>query len=241
MLLEGGNVRVPADWHVDEPAPPGYCRVYWIHGGVVRYTDDREAHRLETGKIYVFPSTAPYHITTDCADLLDCTFIHIDVHPVLVPHLICLEAAGTAGAVFGALRAAYAEHSEAAAPLADAFVVRCLESGAFAPPSPFLAQVHRYIVTHLADPLTLRELSARFGYNAQYFSRRFKAAAGLPPHQYILHMRLQEAARLLRGEKSVAAVAEAVGFRDDKTFYRAFSRRFGVSPGRFRRLTVPVP
>ncbi|MCC5840407.1 MAG: substrate-binding domain-containing protein [Opitutales bacterium] len=66
-------------------------------------------------------------------------------------------------------------------------------------------------------------------------TRRFRLATGTSPTRYILSLRLDEARRLLgEGEDSVEEIAEAVGFRDVKWFYRAFSREVGEPPGRFR-------
>jgi AraC-like DNA-binding protein len=67
--------------------------------------------------------------------------------------------------------------------------------------------------------------------------RRFKAATGLPPHQYVLARRVEGAQQLLQQDRdlSLAEVAACVGFSDQSVFTHHFKRLAGVTPGRFRR------
>ena len=239
MFLIGGNIHVPVEWEVQEPVPPGYIRVYWVYGGATDYYDGYGRRRLLHDKIYIFPSAAPYSMETDLQDRLNCTFLHIDVRPVMVKRLVCMDAQGVPGAVLEAVKRAYEDEKKAPIPyLVDALAAACLENGAFDPPSSFVKAVHEFISDGYGKPMPVRTMSQRFGYNEQYFIRRFKAEAGISPHQYLTEYRFKEAIHLLRGEGSVEAIAEAVGFADAKTFCRAFANRYGVSPGRFRKMVV---
>jgi AraC-like DNA-binding protein len=54
--------------------------------------------------------------------------------------------------------------------------------------------------------------------------------------QYLAHWRLQIAAQELRGgTKSLAAVADQVGYESEAAFNRAFKREFGMPPAGWRR------
>jgi AraC-like DNA-binding protein len=54
--------------------------------------------------------------------------------------------------------------------------------------------------------------------------------------QYLAHWRLQIAAQELRGgKKSLAAVADQVGYESEAAFNRAFKREFGMPPAGWRR------
>src|SRR6516225_3654060 len=50
-----------------------------------------------------------------------------------------------------------------------------------------LRAVVEYIEEHLDGGPTLAQLAAVVGLNPYHFTRQFKAATGLPPHQYVLH------------------------------------------------------
>jgi AraC-like DNA-binding protein len=54
--------------------------------------------------------------------------------------------------------------------------------------------------------------------------------------QYLARWRLQVAAQQLRaGDKTLAAVAEEVGYESEAAFNRAFKREFGIPPATWRR------
>ena len=68
-----------------------------------------------------------------------------------------------------------------------------------------------------------------------HFARQFKAATGLPPHQYVIARRVERAKQLLQGgDLSLADVAAHAGFSDQSQFSRHFKQVVGVTPGRFR-------
>ena len=67
--------------------------------------------------------------------------------------------------------------------------------------------------------------------------RVFKQATGVSPHQYLIQVRVNNARALLMagaGKRSVAAVAEAVGFADQSHLTRHMKRLLGVTPGEVR-------
>jgi AraC family transcriptional regulator len=69
-----------------------------------------------------------------------------------------------------------------------------------------------------------------------HFARQFKAATGLPPHQYLILRRIERAKLLLQtgGGFSLAEVAARAGFSDQSRFSHHFKRLVGVTPGQFR-------
>ncbi|MEJ1968319.1 MAG: AraC family transcriptional regulator [Rhizomicrobium sp.] len=65
--------------------------------------------------------------------------------------------------------------------------------------------------------------------------RLFRAVHGTTPAGYAAARRMERAKALLRGTAlSAAAVAEAVGYRSDSAFLRAFRRHTGATPAMFR-------
>ncbi|GGR25931.1 AraC family transcriptional regulator [Streptomyces roseolus] len=73
------------------------------------------------------------------------------------------------------------------------------------------------------------------------FARRFKDLVGSTPLAYLAELRVDLAARLLRDTDSpVGDIARSVGYASEFAFSRAFSRRHGLPPGRYRR-HVPAP
>jgi AraC family transcriptional regulator len=85
--------------------------------------------------------------------------------------------------------------------------------------------------------LTVEQLAAAARLSAYHFARQFKAATGLPPHQYVILRRVERARQLLQAGTglSLAEVAAHVGFADQSQVCRHFKRLVGVTPGQFRR------
>jgi transcriptional regulator GlxA family with amidase domain len=91
------------------------------------------------------------------------------------------------------------------------------------------------------EPLTVADLAAAAGLSPAHFSRRFKAAFGESPHQYLLTRRLERAAALLRvTDWTVAAVCFAVGAQSVGSFTASFHRVFGLPPLAYRAAYPPA-
>jgi AraC family transcriptional regulator len=104
-------------------------------------------------------------------------------------------------------------------------------------PQNKLRAVVEYIEGHLDDSLTLDQLATAAHLSAYHFARRFKAATGLPPHQYVILRRVERSRHLLQQDRdrSLAEIAACAGFSDQSQFSHHFKRVVGVSPGQFRR------
>jgi AraC family transcriptional regulator len=98
-----------------------------------------------------------------------------------------------------------------------------------------LRAVVEYIEEHLDASPTLEQMAAVACLSAYHFARQFKAATGLPPHQYLIARRVDRAKQLLRDAVlSLAEVAVCTGFSDQSQFCHHFKRLVGVTPGQFR-------
>lgn len=67
------------------------------------------------------------------------------------------------------------------------------------------------------------------------FRRKFLAATGRTPIAWLLRLRLQKAARLLRLSASIGETAMSVGFADTNYFSRQFRALYEISPRELRR------
>jgi AraC family transcriptional regulator len=99
-----------------------------------------------------------------------------------------------------------------------------------------LRAVVEYIEEHLDASLTLEQMAAVVRLSAYHFARQFKAATGMPPHQYVIARRVERAKQLLQAgdNLSLVDVAASAGFSDQSQFSHHFKRLVGATPGRFR-------
>ncbi|MDB5312349.1 MAG: marA [Gemmataceae bacterium] len=83
---------------------------------------------------------------------------------------------------------------------------------------------------------SLGQLAAVARLSPYHFARQFKAATGLPPHQYVIARRVERAKQILQDGTglSLAEVAAEAGFSDQSHFSHHFKRIVGVTPGQFR-------
>jgi AraC family transcriptional regulator len=101
-------------------------------------------------------------------------------------------------------------------------------------PRAKLRAVVEYVEDHLDASPTLEQMAAIACLSVYHFARQFKAATGLPPHQYVIARRVERAKLLLQGDLSLAEVATCAGFSDQSQFSHHFKRLVGVTPGHFR-------
>jgi AraC-like DNA-binding protein len=98
-----------------------------------------------------------------------------------------------------------------------------------------VARARDYLHQRFETNISADELARIAGMSRFHLSRLFARAHGLPPHDYLMRLRLAEAKRLLaRGEKP-AEVAAAIGLVDQSHLNKRFRRAFGITPGQFRR------
>src|SRR5262249_22375034 len=103
-------------------------------------------------------------------------------------------------------------------------------------PRAKLRAVVEYIEEHLDAGPTLEHMAAVVRLSPFHFARQFKAATGLPPHQYVIMRRIDRAKHLLQAgtDLSLAEVAAHAGFSDQSQFSHHFKRLVGATPGQFR-------
>jgi len=104
-------------------------------------------------------------------------------------------------------------------------------------PQRKLHTVIEYIEEHLNADLSLAQIAKAAHTSAFHFARQFKAATGMPPHQYVIARRVERAQQLL-GESddlALAEIATGVGFSDQSQFSTHFKRVVGVTPREFRK------
>jgi AraC-like DNA-binding protein len=85
------------------------------------------------------------------------------------------------------------------------------------------------------QPLTLADLAAAAGLSRFQVLRGFVRETGMTPHAYQMQRRVDLAMRLIRRGLRLADVAADSGFADQSHMTRAFSARYGVTPGIYAR------
>ncbi|HEY8526401.1 MAG TPA: GlxA family transcriptional regulator [Acidimicrobiales bacterium] len=102
--------------------------------------------------------------------------------------------------------------------------------------SAAIEELRRWLPDHLDEDLTVDALARRARMSPRSFARAFRAETGTTPAAHVEALRVEAARRLLETtELTVAAIAARVGFRRAETLHRAFRRRVGTTPDRYRQ------
>lgn len=86
---------------------------------------------------------------------------------------------------------------------------------------------------------TLKDLARLYQKNEKYLGRRFKKEVGVSFHEYCMDIRLKKAASLLReSNEKIIEIALQCGFDNVSYFNRSFRKKYGISPGEYRKEKV---
>jgi len=92
-----------------------------------------------------------------------------------------------------------------------------------------------YLASNLAEDNGLQQLADLAEMSRFHFCRSFKQSTGLSPHQFLLHLRINEAKRLLKSTKlGIAEIANLLGFSEQSHFTMTFHKFIGTTPARWR-------
>jgi AraC family transcriptional activator of mtrCDE len=125
---------------------------------------------------------------------------------------------------------------------------RHLETSRIAGTAPALFQDVRLsraiaaILNHPAGDHSVTGLAKEAGMSRSAFAREFKTAVGVTPMDFVAHVRLSLAHRLLLSTgMAIEGIAAAVGFNSRSHFSRLFREHYGSDPSSFRRSNKEKP
>ena len=93
-----------------------------------------------------------------------------------------------------------------------------------------------WIADHSAEPNPVTSMVEASGLNRRTFARRFHAATGKRPIDYVHALRIERARELIEGGRGgIEDVGAEVGYEDPTFFRRLFRRTTGLTPAAYRR------
>ena len=104
-------------------------------------------------------------------------------------------------------------------------------------PQPrMIKDIIEYVESACDKKLNVEALSESMFFSPAYISRIFKKYTGRNLSDYIREKRLENVAKTLaKSDESIDDVILSAGYCDKKSFYEQFARRYGCTPGEFRR------
>jgi AraC-like DNA-binding protein len=227
--------------------------VLLLDDGAVRYDLDRHAHGAATAHVTVLPPHVPHNGTPATPYGLRKRVLYLDeaaIGPGPEGGLIgrAADRPGIADPLLrrrlhqlhGVLAAGRGEELEAESRLA--FVAerigRHLRRQQEHHPGQGreLAEGLRELLqAYAVEGIALREAADRLHAHPAHLVRAFSRRFAMPPHQYLISLRVDAARRLLLDGCPPPEAATAAGFYDQSHLTRHFRRVMGVTPGRYAR------
>lgn len=101
-----------------------------------------------------------------------------------------------------------------------------------------LRRAKDYLHAHLSADVRLDELAYHACTTPSHLCRSFAKAFGVPPHQYLLRLRIAKAKSMLA--KGIPFLPSDLGFGDQTRFNRVFRQVNGMTPRNYRvQLRIP--
>ena len=98
-----------------------------------------------------------------------------------------------------------------------------------------------YVKSHFHEPISVSDAAAVAGYSPSHFMRIFRQVTGRTFVEYLTDYRLSAAVYYLKEtDEDVGAVAANCGFDNISYFIRRFRKKYGTSPGRYRKIPKNV-
>jgi AraC-like DNA-binding protein len=233
---------------------------YFVSKGHISFAGDQGTIALAAGDVGILNANRAFEARSECYEMLA-----LDIRPELlrIPaderrRRIAWKIGGDsalAACLGGLLRAALGRHADLVVgesailqtSIIDAIVylmAQCREPGFPTRHQDQLREVKALALQGLSIPrMTPERLAQRAGISLRTLHRLF-ARSGITVSSWLREARLERCWRDLRdsGHRShtVAAVAFSWGFSDLRTFNRAFTARYGMTPSAARRRSEPV-
>ena len=99
-----------------------------------------------------------------------------------------------------------------------------------------IRKIHDQLLQHMEQRITIEELSRQYLINPTTLKNAFKSVYGTSIAAHIKEHRMRQAAKLLKEtNKSIAEIAQAVGYDSQSKFTAAFKTYFEVLPKEYRK------
>lgn len=246
------RMRLQPGWN-SGPHQHNFHELYCVEQGVFVANTGGEAVPCGTGSLWVYPARQDHFSTVRCTAARPVAVTVIRWFGEAPPEDIALPAPDTQGRV--AAQIAWA--IEQAAPVdgledglgppeVRAFLNAILRTILFefqrnttGKPLDIVARTRTLVQNALNRRLHLDLLARNMNMSVFHFARRFRAAAGCTPMEFVQQERVRAAETLLRNTTlTLEAIADNAGFSDASHMHQVFRRLRGKAPGHYRPATA---
>lgn len=100
---------------------------------------------------------------------------------------------------------------------------------------PIADKIKGFLEQNITNNITIDDISNFIGLSPFYLLNIFKQEYGIPPHAYLLNLKVHKAKELLDRNTSLIDAALEAGFYDQSHFSHAFKKIFSISPKQYQQ------
>ena len=101
----------------------------------------------------------------------------------------------------------------------------------------YIQSIRTYFDKFFYQKITLRELSEKYFVSEAYLQKQFKKYVGSSPSNYLKQLRIEKSKQLLRTtNRSIAEIAEMVGFQDTSYYISVFKSIEAITPLAYKKM-----
>ena len=101
----------------------------------------------------------------------------------------------------------------------------------------YIQSIRTYFDKFFYQKITLRELSEKYFVSEAYLQKQFKKYVGSSPSNYLKQLRIEKSKQLLRTtNRSIAEIAEMVGFQDTSYYISVFKAIEAITPLTYKKM-----
>jgi len=109
------------------------------------------------------------------------------------------------------------------------------------PTAVYIKYAIDYMHIHYKEKIKISEIAKIIGISRSYLAGMFKEELQISPQEYLIHLRLEHAAEMLRNTtEPINIISASCGYTDSLTFSKAFKQKYGMSPKEYRLSDVEL-
>lgn len=219
------------------PAVRTHWLLHYIVSGKGIFRENGHMHSLHSGQIFVIRPYEETYYRADESDPWHYIWIGFTASAPL-PDALSLPVITLreAGAVFDDMLHCSDREQGRSAYLSGCLwkLVSLLQQGE--PKGGYVEKALSFMHAEYMHGITVQNIAGRLGLNRSYFYTLFKQQTGCSPGEYLLRLRLEKAAELMRlYRESPSTAAASAGYPDVCQFSRIFKQHYGISPREYRK------
>ena len=246
-ISSAGYAKLDDNWYLENPIKFNYSRFYFVLDGQGEITVNGIKTILKKGNIYFVPSDTLFSFS--CNNYLEKVYFHVNVYCAGTFDLFSsLNKCIVINNQMPLINEIYELYEKSNA--SDILKIRthlysllcriAMENQLTANTavSPFVSEVLEYLNEHFIENPTEEAIAKALYVSRDKLRKIFKNEMNIPLGKYIDNMLLDAAEKELRTTNfSIREISQKYGYCDQFYFSRIFSKKYGVSPQKYRKVT----